>query len=142
VVAAGDKRYTIADVPGLIEGASEGKGLGLDFLRHVERCSALCHVIDCATLEPGRDPMTDFKVIQEELKKYEVPEGQLPLLERPQNRSRDFLCLTKKKIPGSRFRPKSSRERLSTALLAQSRSAGLHKLTLEIQKPSDTLPSA
>ena len=97
MVAAGDKRYTIADVPGLIEGASEGKGLGLDFLRHVERCSALCHVIDCATLEPGRDPMTDFKVIQEELKKYEVPEGQLPLLERPQ-----VVALNKVDIPEAR----------------------------------------
>ena len=57
-------RFTIADVPGLIPGASEGKGLGLEFLRHVERCSVLVHVIDCATLEPGRDPMTDLDVIE------------------------------------------------------------------------------
>jgi GTP-binding protein len=80
VVQAGDKRYTIADVPGLIEGASEGKGLGLEFLRHVERCSALCHVIDCATLENGRDPVSDLKVILEELEKYEVPRGRRRLL--------------------------------------------------------------
>ncbi len=67
VVVAGDVTYTVADVPGLIEGASEGRGLGLDFLRHVERCSALVHVIDCATYLPGRDPVTDFGVIETEL---------------------------------------------------------------------------
>ena len=84
VVQAGDVRYTVADVPGLIEGASQGKGLGLEFLRHVERCSALLHVLDCATLEPGRDPLSDLDVIQSELAAYPVPEGQIPLLERPQ----------------------------------------------------------
>ena len=77
-------RYTIADVPGLIEGASEGKGLGLDFLRHVERCRVLVHVIDCATIEPGRDPISDFEVILGELEAYPVPDGGLPLLQRPQ----------------------------------------------------------
>jgi len=84
VVQAGDVRYTVADVPGLIEGASEGRGLGLEFLRHVERCTALVHVLDCATLEPGRDPLSDLEVIRAELGNYEVPEGQVPLLERPQ----------------------------------------------------------
>ena len=63
-------RFTVADVPGLIEGASEGKGLGHDFLRHVERCAALVHVVDCATLEPGRDPLTDLDVIETELSAY------------------------------------------------------------------------
>nr|WP_274635653.1 GTPase ObgE [Microbacterium bovistercoris] len=84
VVQAGDIRFTIADVPGLIEGASEGKGLGLEFLRHVERCTALVHVLDCATLEAGRDPLTDLEVIRAELAAYPVPEGQVPLLDRPQ----------------------------------------------------------
>jgi GTP-binding protein len=84
VVQAGENRYTVADVPGLIEGASEGKGLGLEFLRHVERCSALLHVIDCGTLEPGRDPISDLKVILRELENYQVPEGQTPLTQRPQ----------------------------------------------------------
>jgi GTPase len=70
VVEAGETRYTVADVPGLIPGASEGKGLGLQFLRHVERCAALVHVLDCATLEPGRDPVSDLDVIEAELAAY------------------------------------------------------------------------
>ena len=70
VVTAGSTVFTVADVPGLIPGASEGRGLGLEFLRHVERCAALVHVLDCATLEPGRDPLTDFDVIESELAAY------------------------------------------------------------------------
>ena len=97
VVQAGEVRFTVADVPGLIEGASEGKGLGLDFLRHVERCSALLHVLDCATLEPGRDPLSDLEVIRRELGAYPVPEGQIPLLERPQ-----LVALNKIDVPEAR----------------------------------------
>ncbi|MEV4688445.1 GTPase ObgE [Microbacterium sp. LWH3-1.2] len=94
VVQAGEQRFTVADVPGLIEGASEGKGLGLEFLRHVERCTALVHVLDCATLEPGRDPLSDLDVILAELAAYPVPDGQLPLLERPQ-----LVALNKVDVP-------------------------------------------
>ncbi len=67
VVVAGDVTYTVADVPGLIEGASEGKGLGFDFLRHIDRCQAIVHVIDLGTYEPGRDPIDDLHVIEGEL---------------------------------------------------------------------------
>ncbi|WP_327246378.1 GTPase ObgE [Streptomyces sp. NBC_01320] len=70
VVTAGGTVYTIADVPGLIPGASQGKGLGLEFLRHVERCSVLVHVLDTATLESDRDPVSDLDIIEEELKQY------------------------------------------------------------------------
>ncbi|GAA1895956.1 GTPase ObgE [Streptantibioticus ferralitis] len=70
VVTAGATVYTIADVPGLIPGASQGKGLGLEFLRHVERCSVLVHVLDTATLESHRDPVTDLDVIEAELAEY------------------------------------------------------------------------
>jgi len=71
VAEAGEVQFVVADVPGLIPGASEGKGLGHDFLRHVERCSALVHVLDCATVEPGRDPISDLDTIEAELAAYE-----------------------------------------------------------------------
>src|SRR4051794_1983753 len=70
VVRAGDVTFTMADVPGLIPGASTGKGLGLQFLRHVERCAVLVHVVDMATMEPGRDPETDIDVLTAELAEY------------------------------------------------------------------------
>ncbi len=72
VVQAAGTTFTIADVPGLIPGASQGKGLGLEFLRHVERCSVLVHVLDCATLEPDRDPLSDLDAIEAELEQYKT----------------------------------------------------------------------
>jgi GTPase len=75
VVEAGATQFVVADVPGLIPGASAGKGLGLDFLRHVERCSVLVHVLDCATEEPGRDPVSDLDTIEAELAAYEDETG-------------------------------------------------------------------
>ncbi len=67
----GVTNFVIADIPGIIEGASEGVGLGLDFLRHVERTRVLIHVIDISSVE-GRDPYDDFLKINEELKRYSV----------------------------------------------------------------------
>ena len=70
VVSAGEQTFTVADVPGLIPGASDGRGLGLDFLRHIERCAVLVHVVDCATMEPGRDPVSDIDALEAELAAY------------------------------------------------------------------------
>ena len=70
VVSAGEHTFTVADVPGLIPGASAGRGLGLDFLRHIERCAVLVHVVDCATAEPGRDPISDIDALEAELAAY------------------------------------------------------------------------
>ena len=70
VVSAGEQTFTVADVPGLIPGASEGRGLGLEFLRHIERCAVLVHVVDCATLEPGRDPVSDIEALEAEIAAY------------------------------------------------------------------------
>ncbi|WP_170931506.1 GTPase ObgE [Aeromicrobium sp. PE09-221] len=93
VVRAGSTTFTVADVPGLIEGASDGRGLGHDFLRHVERCAALVHVIDCATVEPGRDPLTDLDVIENELARYGELAG-VDLSDRPR-----LVALNKVDVP-------------------------------------------
>lgn len=101
VVQAGDARYTIADVPGLIPGASEGKGLGLEFLRHIERCAVIAHVIDCATFEPSRDPVSDLDAIENELAHYQGDlgevEGYVPLKDRPR-----LIILNKVDVPEGR----------------------------------------
>ena len=61
--------FVIADIPGIIEGAAEGVGLGLEFLRHIERTKGIIHIVDAASID-GRDPVNDVKIINEELKKY------------------------------------------------------------------------
>ena len=79
VVDAGDAGgFVLADIPGIIEGAGEGVGLGFEFLRHVERTRLLLHVVDVSGIE-GRNPIEDFDIINEEMKKFN-PE----LSERPQ----------------------------------------------------------
>jgi GTP-binding protein len=103
VVQAGEIRYTVADVPGLIPGASQGKGLGLEFLRHIERTAVIVHVLDCATLEPGRDPISDLDTIETELGLYAddfgsiSTTGGLPLMDRPR-----IVVLNKIDVPEAR----------------------------------------
>lgn len=132
VVESGSVRFTVADVPGLIEGASEGRGLGLEFLRHVERCSALLHVIDCATLDPGRDPISDLDVILRELERYPVPAGQTPLLERPQ-----LVALNKIDVPDARelaefVRPELESRGYRVFEISTASHAGLRELTFAL----------
>ncbi len=96
VVSAGEEVFTVADVPGLIPGASQGRGLGLDFLRHVERCSVLVHVVDCATFEPGRDPASDVQALEDELARYTPVLGGA-LADRPR-----MIALNKIDVPDAR----------------------------------------
>jgi GTPase len=99
VVEAGQTQFVVADVPGLIPGASQGKGLGLDFLRHVERCSVLVHVLDCAAGpagEPGRDPVADLDVVEAELAAYQAATG-ADLAGRPR-----VVALNKIDVPAAR----------------------------------------
>jgi GTPase len=99
VVEAGETQYVVADVPGLIPGASSGKGLGLEFLRHVERCVVLVHVLDCAAGpagEPGRDPVADLDTIEAELAAYADATGS-DLYDRPR-----IVALNKIDVPAAR----------------------------------------
>ncbi|MCL6537935.1 MAG: GTPase ObgE [Acidothermus sp.] len=100
VVEAGDVRFTIADVPGLVRGASAGKGLGFEFLRHIERCAAVAHVVDCAASEPDREPLADLAAIRAELEAYGASDiDGIPLHERPQ-----LVVLNKIDVPQARER--------------------------------------
>lgn len=71
--------FIMADIPGIIEGASEGVGLGLSFLRHVERCKLLLHMVDLASLE-GRDPLSDFRILSKELEKFSETLSKKPII--------------------------------------------------------------
>ena len=98
IVRVGDERtFVIADLPGLIPGAAQGKGLGIRFLRHTERTRLLVHLID---LDPstGRDPLDDYRVIQEELQAYSEE-----LAARPQ-----IVAVNKVELPGT----EATRERM------------------------------
>ena len=93
--------FVVADVPGLIPGAATGKGLGLEFLRHIERCAVLVHVVDCATLETERDPLSDIDAIEAELPATVRVRRQLA--DRPR-----IVVLNKIDVPDGRDWPTSS----------------------------------
>jgi len=76
VVKVYDDVFVAADIPGLIEGAADGAGLGIEFLRHIERTRLILHVVDISASE-GRDPLEDYKIINKELKKYSEKLGKL-----------------------------------------------------------------
>ena len=136
VVTAGDERYTVADVPGLIPGAHEGKGLGLEFLRHIERCSVLVHVIDCATLEADRDPMSDLDAIERELSLYVSDDdlGGRPLAERTR-----IVVLNKADVPEARelaefVKPDLEARGLEVYIVSAVARTGLRELTFALAR--------
>ena len=101
VVRAGDTSFVAADVPGLIEGASEGKGLGHEFLRHIERTALIMHVVDVTGGLEGRDPVRDYEVINEELARHGAE-----LADRPQ-----VVVANKSDMPGTSEAVERLRER-------------------------------
>ncbi|WP_328451025.1 MULTISPECIES: GTPase ObgE [unclassified Amycolatopsis] len=133
VITGGDTVFTMADVPGLIPGASEGKGLGLDFLRHIERCAVLVHVVDCATLEPGRDPVSDVDALELELSKYTPGLGG-KLEERPR-----VVVLNKIDVPEAAelaefVRPEFEARGLQVFEISTASRKGLRELTFALAK--------
>jgi GTPase len=131
VVEAGEVQFVVADVPGLIPGASRGKGLGLDFLRHVERCTVFVHVLDCATEEPGRDPISDLDVIEAELAAYEEATG-ADMLSRPR-----IVVLNKVDVPAARdladmVMPELEARGLTVCEASAATREGLRELSFEL----------
>ncbi|SHF44059.1 GTPase ObgE [Streptoalloteichus hindustanus] len=128
VVTAGETVFTVADVPGLIPGASQGRGLGLDFLRHIERCAVLVHVVDCATYEPGRDPLSDIDALEAELAQY-TPSLGGELADRPR-----VVVLNKVDVPEGRdlaeiVRPEIEARGLPVFEVSTATREGLRELT-------------
>lgn len=128
-----DRNFTIADIPGLIEGASKGVGLGIDFLRHIERTRILVHVVDVSGSE-GRDAYDDFKKINSELKKYDKS-----LLDLKQ-----IVVANKCDMPGAEVKLKEFKKQLGKKYTVIEASAiigyGLDQLKAEILKVLDTVP--
>jgi GTP-binding protein len=133
IVKQGEKSFVIADIPGLVEGASQGLGLGHDFLRHIERTRMLVHVLDISGSE-GRDPLEDFDKINHELEMY----GDLK--NRPM-----IVAANKTDLPGSEENLERLKERLAGTgmkLFAISAATGsdLRPLVYAITDLLDTLP--
>jgi GTP-binding protein len=136
VVEVGDQGFVVADIPGLIEGAHTGVGLGHDFLRHIERTRVLIHVVDAAGTE-GRDPLDDYHKINEELRLYR-PE----LAERPQ-----VVALNKQDLPearqhASRLRRKLALEREDLFPVSAATGAGIPALLQRVAALLRELPTA
>lgn len=135
VVSYGDDSFVCADIPGIIEGASQGAGLGLEFLRHIERTRMLVHVVDISGLE-GRDPYEDYKKINAELKSYSPV-----LAKRPQ-----IIVLNKCDIYGAEENVKAFKKKLNyrkkVFLISAINGEGTEEVVREIIAILKTLPEA
>ncbi|MDQ0351148.1 GTP-binding protein [Alkalibacillus filiformis] len=128
-----DRSFVIADLPGLIQGAHEGVGLGHQFLRHIERTRVIIHVIDMSGLE-GRDPHEDYKAINHELKEYDEK-----LLERPQ-----IIVANKMDMPDAETHLEFFKEQLGEDLpifpVSAITKTGLRDLLLEVANTLEEIP--
>ena len=133
VVSVGEgASFVCADIPGLIEGASEGLGLGHEFLRHVDRCRLIVHVVDVSGIE-GRDPIEDFKTINTELRRFNPELAERPMLvagNKCDMATEEQIAAFREYVEGEgyRFFPISAATRQGTEELVQAIAAELAKL--------------
>ncbi|UQU63577.1 GTPase ObgE [Couchioplanes caeruleus] len=146
VVQAGEETFTVADVPGLIPGAATGKGLGLEFLRHIERTSVLVHVLDAAAPEIERDPIADLEAIEAELAAYggleerprmvvlnkiDIPDGRdLAEMVRPDLEARGYRVFEVSAV---------TREGLKEFTYALAEAVAAHRLATPVIEPTRTV---
>jgi len=135
VVYVGDSNsFVMADIPGIIEGASEGAGLGYDFLRHIDRCRLIVHVVDVSGYE-GRDPIEDFKTINEELRMYD-PE----LIDRPQIVAANKIDIAQDKTIVERFAKYIKESGYELFMISAAANTGVKELVSAIAAKLHTLP--
>lgn len=126
--------FVIADLPGLINGASQGKGLGLDFLRHIERCRVILHVIDMSAHD-GRDPYQDFLDINEELKNYGMR-----LLERPMIIAANMMDVDGSELYLDYFKSKLGNKKIEIFPVSAMTRMGLEPLVKRLYELVQTTP--
>lgn len=126
--------FVLADIPGLIEGAHEGVGLGFEFLRHVERTRLLIHVVDMAAVD-GRDPLSDFETINEELRKYNPK-----LAERPQVIAANKLDLPEGKENLESFKKAVEAKGYKVFPISAATNAGIKELMFSVAAQLSELP--
>ncbi len=133
VKANEEKSFVMADIPGLIEGAGDGVGLGHEFLRHVERCRLIVHVVDVSGIE-GRDPEEDFRIINQELAKFDEE-----LAKRPQIVAANKSDMASEEHIDS-FRRFIEEQGLSFFCISAATTQGTSELIKKIAEVLDTLP--
>lgn len=132
----GGKGFVIADIPGLIEGASEGVGLGHEFLRHIERTKVIIHVVDAASTE-GRDPVDDIYKINEELKAYNPKMATLPQVIAA---NKTDVIYSEDEDPVERIRAEFEPQGMKVFSISAVSGKGLKELLYYVRELLDTLP--
>ena len=128
------KSYVMADIPGIIEGASDGAGLGHDFLRHIDRCRLLIHIVDISGKE-GRDPITDFETINDELRQYNPK-----LAERPQIVAANKCDIAQDEENITRFKKYAEEHGYDLHMISAATRAGIKELINAVAEKLSKLP--